>query len=612
MKHIRWSGLITFTVIVASIFVLFILFIDNLIKAGIESTGSDMLSAKVELGNANLSFSPLGLTLNHIQITNPDSPMSNIVEINKIAFAMEAEHLIRHKLLINNMYIDGLRMNTVRKYSGALKKKKIATTAPSKKEGTNKSSVKLPTFEIPDVDQILKKEPLKVDLASKILKEDILKTEQSWETLNKQLPDAKRIKSYETRFNKIKKVDYKNIIKLKSAINELKSLQTDISKDSNTITKTHKQITIDSNRLSKELKTLINAPKQDYEHLTNKFSLSTEGATNIGVLFFGDKAKKWSDTAIYWYNKLQPVLSKLERTTEEEPEQLRSKGLNIHFKEFHPRPDFLIKKIHANIELEAGKFKGQVLNLTSQQSVIGKPTTFRFNADNMKEIKSLKLTGEFNRLQPTTKDHIQLTVRDYNMDNSTLLKDDTLTIAMADAKSSFSVNANRTADKINATIKNNIHSIQFNNINNGGGEIKTMLVNALNNINSFNINGRIYGTLTHIKTEIKSDLDKQLGSKLNIQFKKREKAFKNELKTKLDNITKSYTDEAQREVDAIRNKYEKEIQNKKRQIDKEIALVQQQVKNYEAQIKTRAKEVENKAKKDIENKLKDTLKGLFK
>ena len=610
MKHIRWSGLITFTVIIVSIFVLFFFFIDKLIKAGIESTGSDMLSAKVELGNANLSFSPLGLTLNHIQITNPDSPMSNIVEINKIAFAMEAEHLIRRKLLINDMYIDGLRMNTARKYSGALKKN--PSPSPRKKETTKKSNIDLPTFETPNVDQILKKEPLKTDLASKTLNTDIVKTEKSWELLTKQLPDTKRLESYKIRFNKLKNIDYKNIIKVKTAINELKSLKTDISKDSDTITKTHKQITTDSDRLSKELKTLINAPKQDYEHLTNKFSLSTDGATNIGVLFFGNKAKKWSDTAIYWYNKLQPVISKLESTTKEEPEQVRSKGENIKFKEFHPRPDFLIKKIHANVELEAGKFNGQVLNFTSQQPIIGKPTTFSFNADNMKAIKSLKLTGEFNRLQTTAKDHIQLTVRDYDMDNSTLLKDDTLTIAMADAKSSFSVNANRTADKINATIKNNIHSIQFNNNNNGGGEIKTMLVNALNNINSFNINGRIYGTLMHIKTEIKSDLDKQLGSKLNIQFKKREQAFKNELKIKLDNIAKRYTDEAQREVDAIRNKYEKEIQNKKRQIEQEIALVQQQVKIYEAQIKARIKEEENKAKKDIENKLKDTLKGLFK
>lgn len=612
MKWIRWSGLVPFAVIVGSLCVLFIFFIDTLLENGIESAGSDIMNAKVELGNADFSFSPLGITLNHLQVTNPDAPMSNIVEIDKIAFSMDGTYLIRRKLLVNEMNIDGLRMNTPRKYSGAIAPTKKAAPVTTPKATKKKSGIKLPAFETPNVDQILKKEPLKVDKASNILKADISETQQSWETLTAGLPDKKRLDSHQTRFNKVRNVNYKDITKLKAAIDELNSLKADISKDSLLIKQAHNQITTDSGRLNNELKALIKSPREDYKHLSSKYSLSTEGATNVGVLFFGDKAKKWSDTAIYWYNKLQPIISKIELSGDDEPEPERSAGKNIHFTEYHPRPDFLIKKVHASVEIEAGKFNGEVLNITSQQPIVGKPTTFNFNANKMQRIKSLKLNGEFNRLHATPKDHIQFAIRSYDMDDHSLLKEDKLTITIADAKSDLTIKANRIANKINATVNNRIHSIQFANRATGGGELKRMLVAALEDINSFKIDGRLYGTLDNYHTRISSDLDKQLGANLKAQMKKLQQNFQRELKTRLDKIGKRYTNEAKQEVDALRNKYEKDIQNRKQQIDKQLASAQKQIDSYKAEIKAREKELKNKAKKELDNKLKDKLKGLIK
>lgn len=608
MKWIRWSGLIPFAAIVGSLCVLFILFIDTLIESGIEAAGSDIMGAKVELGNADFSFSPLGISLNHLQVTNPDAPMSNIVEIDNIAFAMDGSYLIRRKLLINEMNIDGLRLNTPRKYSGAIAKRKKATPATESKKTDKKSTFKLPAFETPDVDAILKKEPLKVDSAAKTLKADISETQQSWESLKAALPDQKRLDSHKTRFNEVRNVNYKDIKKLKVAIDKLKTLKSDLAKDSALIKQTHNQIKKDTGRLNNELKTLISSPKEDYKHLLSKYSLSTEGATNIGVLFFGDKAKTWSDTAIYWYNKLQPFISKIELSGgEDKPEPKRSEGKNIHFTEYHPRPDFLIKKVHASVELEAGKFSGEVLNITSQQPIVGKPITFSFNANKMQRIKSLKLNGEFNRLKATPKDYVQLSIRNYDMDNLSLLKEDKLTISIADAKSDLTIKANRIANKINANVNNRIHSIKFANSSTGGGEITRMLVAALDDINSFKIDGRLYGTLDNYHTRISSDLDNKLGANLKAQTKKLKQEFQRKLKAKLDQTAKRYTNEVKQELDAL-HKYEKEIQNRKQQFDKQLASVQKQIDKYKSDIKAQEKALKSKAKEDV----KDKLKGLFK
>jgi len=601
MKWIRWSGLIPFAVIVGSLCVLFILFIDTLIENGIEAAGSDIMGAKVELGNADFSFFPLGVSLNNLQVTNPDAPMSNIVEIDNIAFAMDGSYLIRRKLLINEMNIDGLYLNTPRKYSGAIAKTKKSTLATESKKTDKKSEVKLPSFEMPDVDDILKKEPLKVDKAANILKTNISETKQSWDNLKTALPDQKRLDSHKTRFNEIRNFNDKDIKNLKVAIDKFKTLKVDIAKDSALFQQTQNQIKKDTSQLNSELKMLISSSKEDYKHLLSKYSLSTEGATNIGALFFGDKAKTWSDTAIYWYNKLQPFISKIELSAgENKHKPKRGAGKNIHFTEYHPRPDFLIKKARASVELEAGKLSGEVLNITSQQPIVGKPITFSFNANKMQRIKSLKLNGEFNRLKVIPEDHVQLSIRSYDMDNLSLLKEDKLTISIADAKSDLTIKANRIANKINANVNNRIHSIKFSKSSTGSGEITRILVAALDSINSFNIDGRLYGTLDNYHTRISSDLDKNLGAKLKAQTRKLKQDFQGKLKAKLDQTSKRHTNEAKQELDALR-KYEEEIQARRKQFDEQLASVQKQIDTYKSDINAKAK-----------NKVKDKLKGLFK
>ena len=178
----------------------------------------------------------------------------------------------------------------------------------------------------------------------------------------------------------------------------------------------------------------------------------------------------------------------------------------------------------------------------------------------MQRIKSLKLKGEINRLKAIPEDHVQLSIRNYDMDNLSLLKEDKLTISIADAKSDLTIKANRIANKINANVNNRIHSIKFANSFTGGGEITRMLVAALDDINSFKIDGRLYGTLDNYHTRISSDLDKKLGANLKAQTRKLKQDFQGKLKAKLDQTSKRHTNEAKQELDTLR-KYEKEIQS---------------------------------------------------
>ncbi|MCX5819268.1 MAG: hypothetical protein NT047_05090 [Deltaproteobacteria bacterium] len=88
-KWIRWQGIAAFVVVSALLAGVWGLVVDRVIKGIIEKAGTKAVGAKVELGAADLSLFPLGLTLNRLPVTDPDEPMTNAVEITRVAGSLD-------------------------------------------------------------------------------------------------------------------------------------------------------------------------------------------------------------------------------------------------------------------------------------------------------------------------------------------------------------------------------------------------------------------------------------------------------------------------------------------------------------------------------------------
>ena len=100
MKWIRWQGLITFLALTVIVAFIWFFFIDSYVERMIEKTGTKANGAKVELDNADLTLFPAGLRITGLQVTNPDKPMVNAVEIKKIAMSLDGLNLLRRKVVM--------------------------------------------------------------------------------------------------------------------------------------------------------------------------------------------------------------------------------------------------------------------------------------------------------------------------------------------------------------------------------------------------------------------------------------------------------------------------------------------------------------------------------
>ena len=83
-QWIRWQGLGVFVIVVIIVFGFWYLFIDGIVERAIEQQATKAVGAKVDLESADLTLFPAGLRLIRLQVTNPDEPMRNAVEISRV------------------------------------------------------------------------------------------------------------------------------------------------------------------------------------------------------------------------------------------------------------------------------------------------------------------------------------------------------------------------------------------------------------------------------------------------------------------------------------------------------------------------------------------------
>ncbi len=137
-RFIRFKGLVAFVIIIVVFGIFWFFFVDGIVKRLIQKYGTQAVGARVEVGAADLSLFPVGLKLEHLEVTDPDSPMKNAVEINRISLSLEPSSLFRRKIIVKEMLVDGIQLQTPRKTSGAIRGKKKPEKAQEPGKGAEK------------------------------------------------------------------------------------------------------------------------------------------------------------------------------------------------------------------------------------------------------------------------------------------------------------------------------------------------------------------------------------------------------------------------------------------------------------------------------------------
>jgi len=522
-RWIRWQGLVAFIVVVVCVSLLWFVFVDVAAEKIIEGAGTRIVGAKVELDEADVQLFPFGITLRGLQITNPQEPMTNAVEIARIAGLLDAVELLRRKTIIEEMSMEGVRFNTARKSSGAIR-------GGRKAEKSEKFSLKrilgtdLPSFVLPKAEEILAKEKLQSVELAKTLQKEIQMEQKEWTEEIAELPGERRIKEYEDRIEKLKEMRKTGPEAILRTAAELNKLKQDIESDLNTVKKAKQNFQATMGLFEERLAQAQRAPLEDARRLASKYSLDSQGLVNLTRLLFGPRIAIWLERGLDWHQRLEPLYERVKKDHGGDAEvvkPLRGKGVEVRFREYNPLPDFLITRLKASVSAQGGDVEGRIENITPDQDILGKPLTFLFSGAKLGLLQSLRLDGTLDHVSRlTTSDRVHLKVRGYQVEQLTLTETDDFSVnlakGLADLDLSSIVSNGAIATDFAAAVKSAKLEVD---IPAESGPVARAISSTLRGVSSFSLDAKVSGNLDDYTMKLSSDLDRIVKDRVSAELK---------------------------------------------------------------------------------------------
>jgi uncharacterized protein (TIGR03545 family) len=535
MKWIRWQGLIAFFVVVGALMALWFIFVDGIVETLIEKTGMAIVGAEVDV-KADVNLFPLGITLRELQVTNPETPARNSFECSRIAFNLDSLNLLRRKVIINEMAVEGMRFDTQRKRPGRVSKE----AKEQKKAAEEKPSVFGLPVQTPDVKTILKNENLESLKLIEETRSDLEKKKTDWQKRVKEMPDRAKIDGYDDRIEKIRKQARGNVLNMAGSLAEFRAVRRDIEQDIERVRQARKAFTADLGTAKTALERAQQAPFNDVRRLRDKYSISPAGLANISQLLFGDQIASWVRTGLLWRSRIEPVVERMkaQKGDVKVVKHVRERGVDVRFKEYRPLPDFLIARSAVTAETAAGLLAGTVKNITPDQDVLGIPLTFSLTGEKLKAAQSVAITGALNHVNPAkSEDSAKAVVRALRVNNLVLSGMKDLPVSLQEGLVDLNLQGSFT-EALRATFTADFNSARMSV---GGGESTNPFVaavrSALTKVNRFSLTANMAGTLENYSMNISSDLDNVLKGAVGSVVQEQSAKLEQQLKTAIQERT---------------------------------------------------------------------------
>tara|TARA_R110000737_G_scaffold78718_2_gene110420 strand:+ start:2376 stop:4139 length:1764 start_codon:yes stop_codon:yes gene_type:complete len=521
-KLIRWPGLIAFFVITGLIAAIAILFLDFWIKLAAEKSLESTTGAEVNIAQVTHTFSPFGVTLSGIQLTDPATPTQNQVQAQEITAQIELTPLLLRKIIIDDLTISGVQFAQPRESEGAVYR--TATTA-IKEELQEAFDPK----NLPSVDEILAKSPLKTTKAVEQTQAAYKKHSEILKSKYTQLPSKDTLENYKKRVDAITNADYKNPLELAKAKEEFDALREEIKSDKAKLTEFKDAANAAKSEMAPTLAKLKSAPGEDYAQLQGLIAGDEGAIKDVTTMVFGEKAGEFSQYVLGAFDLAAPMLSK---SKEELAEEQAYNGRWIAFDDTAALPDFLVRNADISVKWQSESVLSVWHDITNQHDKIGRPTTFKVDSSASALWQSLKLNGDFWLNETGVKANQDWNLRGLALADVSLLDQEKLSSKLRKGLLSSSGKASINKNVVSGTGNAALSQLQLTAT--GSNNLTSVIAETLSGLSNLTINSDIGGTLGDISLSFSSDLDKQLATAMLSNLTGDQNSKLAELKQKLN------------------------------------------------------------------------------
>lgn len=389
MKFIRWKALLPLSVTLALLFALSVLFKNQVLEWGVESAGTATVGARVDLASASFSFADGNVRLNGLEVTNPNSPMRNMVEAEELVLDVEMLPLLERKVVIDTIAARGIRFNTPRKTSGAIPRQSNAVVETSQVIANFKSRIKVPPLELATLTKSVNVDAISADSLATLraARYAVAFADTARVKLLADLQAADPRPAIDSAEALVKRLQGTNLRTLgiagaRQAVIDVRRTLRNLEQIDDRLKAFETETRGSAAGLQAKVQAIGDARATDIAYAKSLLRLPTFEIPSVGPQLFSDLIAEQLGDVLYWGERLQQYIPPgLERRFKAGPQRMRASGTDVIFPKEKIYPTFLLRIAELSLAIAgdgvaAGKYRAQLVGVTTQPAVYGAPTSF--------------------------------------------------------------------------------------------------------------------------------------------------------------------------------------------------------------------------------------------
>lgn len=617
---IRWEALIPFLIVAALTGAYFHFFFDTHLRLGLQWGLSTAIGAEANVGDVKTSFWNAHLRIREIELTDAETPTQNSLSIGEIRFGMLWDALLRAKIVINEAVVEKIEFAKPRKKKGWVKPpepppvddgrpSKLAQEADKLKgQALEKVQDQYSDNVFGDLAAVLggadsqaQLGKIEESLASKKMAQELearIKAKQNeWQTRIKGLPQGSEFQALGDRLSKIQTKDFKTPQELEKSLREFDEVFKEADAKIKIVQKAGDDLEADLKSLDQDLKNLEAQIKADIKKLELHFKIPQFDAKALTLGLF----RQYVDPYLRKFQTYRALAEKyvppnLMKKGSGDPDPAiqprpRANGISYEFGRPNSYPFFWLKRTaissQAGMSAYAGNIKGEILDLTSNQVIINRPTLVRVEGDfPASQILGMKTNLMVDNRKAESLIELLFALSSYPVNGKTLVQNQDVKIGFAKATGGLDVKASLKGLKdLDLKLDSRFSQLAYD-VSAKDSQLDTLLKNIFQAVSVVTVDGRLSGILPRISLDLNSNLGPEL-----------RRGLEREVNAKIAEARAKIEKYVQDEVGKTKAQIDKELAQLKAQAEKEIAKLRAQADSQ----KKKAEEQANQAKKDAEN-----------
>lgn len=532
---VRWWGAGVFVALAAPIAVFALFFMDALVKNQLEKALSEPIGMQASIDRLETTLSPLSLTIEGIQIPDAKNPLNNAAQIDRVAFNLDMAHLFHKKVLIDEMRLEGIRLETRRQSPAqVLEKPRSApqpeTPAESKPEGGFASGL---SAALPDPKTVAAQETAQSKERSAQIQKRLNEIKTHWDNQLKTRFGKNALADLEAEYKAIeaKAGKIKTEKELRAVLQEAKAFEQKLSQEQEAYQALSKAFKADQAEAQALIKELEGLPDANFQALKDKYSFDSEGAFNMAGTLLGDDAQKNLMVAREWYERLLPYLQTAQSfkasSAKEAPPPPRGEGRIVRFKEHHPRPEWHLKIAGFDLTTASGsRLAGLLSDASDNQNITGKPMIVSVQSVQGSGYGALNFEWISER-RAAQEDRLKLVIDDLEKSGTRSDK-----LYLKPLKIDWTTQAVIKEGRLMGDGLLHFKNAQMG-LENPSDELQTLLHRTLAGVENLDVTLALSGKPLSPRIELKTDLDNRLKARFKTELEGRKKAFEAQLKAEV-------------------------------------------------------------------------------